>query len=253
MRALLFLALLPELAHAQGYLPASMHPSSISTSEPTWTSTQTDGGAAFVAPEGSKVCHTTDCSVYTTYDGGTLGLVGAEVEAPQGFKLSTTDVQAATLAQPMSFNNLLLTEAAPTGSALMLVGGARFWWTTPAINGNAHCEWDNNIGISCASALQIGAGASFFADSIYSRQGDRSVSIDQAQGLRFAPQSSIGTCDNTTGSGHSREGDVKLLSGAVLSARSRLCLCTSDGGGTPAYAWLNVVTGTVGTSSACNN
>lgn len=39
--------------------------------------------------------------------------------------------------------------------------------------------------------------------------------------------------------------------GGTTGHRTRKCICTSDGAGTPAYAWQNVVSGTVGTSSAC--
>lgn len=172
-------------------------------------------------------------------------------QSGMGGAVTTAAVQEATLGEDMSFSSLLLTEASPTGDALTLVGGARLRLSPD--NGNAYIRWNPDIGVSTPSALEIGAGASFFVDSIYSRQGDRSVSIDQAHGVRLSPQATIGTCDNTTGSGHSREGDVKALSGASLSARTRLCICTSDGGGTPAYAWVNVITGTVGTASACNN
>jgi hypothetical protein len=42
-------------------------------------------------------------------------------------------------------------------------------------------------------------------------------------------------------------------SGASTSHRSRLCLCTSDGAGTPAYAWQNAVSGTVGTDTTCSD
>ena len=40
-------------------------------------------------------------------------------------------------------------------------------------------------------------------------------------------------------------------SGGTTGHRTRRCWCTSDGGGTPAYAWVNAVTGTVGTTTTC--
>lgn len=40
--------------------------------------------------------------------------------------------------------------------------------------------------------------------------------------------------------------------GGSTGARTRYCLCTSDGGGSPAYAWQNLVTGTVGTTTTCS-
>lgn len=57
-----------------------------STEEPTFTSTQTDGGAAFVIPTGGKVCLNGEaCTVYVAYDGGTVGVNGAPLEVPEGF------------------------------------------------------------------------------------------------------------------------------------------------------------------------
>lgn len=40
-------------------------------------------------------------------------------------------------------------------------------------------------------------------------------------------------------------------SGGTTGARSQLCVCTSDGGATPAYAWVNLASGTVGTATTC--
>lgn len=52
----------------------------------TFTSTQTDGGAAFVAPTGQRVClNGSACTQYVQSDGGSIGLVGAEVDVPNGF------------------------------------------------------------------------------------------------------------------------------------------------------------------------
>lgn len=56
------------------------------TSAATFTSTQTDGGASFVAPTAGRVyLDGPTNSVYLTYDGGSIGLVGAEVDVPSGF------------------------------------------------------------------------------------------------------------------------------------------------------------------------
>lgn len=40
--------------------------------------------------------------------------------------------------------------------------------------------------------------------------------------------------------------------GTGTSARTRLCICTSDGAASPAYAWQNIATGTVGNTTDCN-
>lgn len=59
---------------------------SATTSAPTFTSTQTDGGASFVAPTSGRVyLDGPTNSVYLTYDGGNIGLVGAELDVPSGF------------------------------------------------------------------------------------------------------------------------------------------------------------------------
>jgi hypothetical protein len=44
---------------------------------------------------------------------------------------------------------------------------------------------------------------------------------------------------------------VDAASGGTSGARTRRCLCTSDGAGSPAYAWQNLATGTVDTSTTC--
>ena len=38
----------------------------------------------------------------------------------------------------------------------------------------------------------------------------------------------------------SREGNLIRVGGGTTGARTKLCFCTSDGAGTPAYAWVNV-------------
>jgi hypothetical protein len=72
--------------------------SSFSGTAATFTSTQTDGGAAFVAPTSQKVClNGSTCTQYVQSDGGSIGLVGAPVEAPQNAttpRLSITPVSS---------------------------------------------------------------------------------------------------------------------------------------------------------------
>lgn len=40
--------------------------------------------------------------------------------------------------------------------------------------------------------------------------------------------------------------------GGTTGERTRICICTSDGAPSPAYAWINLGSGTVGTTTACN-
>lgn len=51
------------------------------------------------------------------------------------------------------------------------------------------------------------------------------------------------------------EGKIRRDSagGGTTGHRTKICLCTSDGAGTPAYAWQNIISGTVGTTTACND
>lgn len=60
---------------------------------------------------------------------------------------------------------------------------------------------------------------------------------------------SIGTC-NAGAEGVTRRDSA---GGGTTGHRTKLCLCTSDGAGTPAYAWTNLASGTVGTTTACND
>lgn len=56
------------------------------------------------------------------------------------------------------------------------------------------------------------------------------------------------TCSSTT-EGYTRRDSA---AGGTTGARTRLCICTSDGAGTPAYAWVNLGSGTVGTDTTCS-
>ena len=43
-----------------------------------------------------------------------------------------------------------------------------------------------------------------------------------------------------------------IITHQPVGARTRACLCTSDGGSPATYAWQNLATGTVGTSTTCD-
>jgi hypothetical protein len=61
--------------------------------------------------------------------------------------------------------------------------------------------------------------------------------------LRLVPQALL-TCAAGI------EGALATVAGAG-DARTKLCMCTSDGTGTPAFAWQNVVTGALGDTTTC--
>lgn len=240
MRALFFLALLPGLALAQGYLPAAMHPSSISTSEPTWTSTQTDGGAAFVAPTGQRVClNGASCTQYVQSDGGTIGLVGAEVDVPNGFT-DSQKVNPGLMITPLSV-------VAQAGSGQRASGvahnGARVYFGE---SGNLYC-YSDGTGVICLSGWKVPVVET---DSVGAATASRDY-VDVFNPAIF-PVSSLGTCDGQSGVTHIPEGTLKVRSGASLSAQSRICACVSDGGGAPAWTWINLgCPNTAGTNSTC--
>lgn len=58
----------------------------------------------------------------------------------------------------------------------------------------------------------------------------------------------IGTCDSAN-EGRTRRDNT--AGGTSTSARTRACLCTSDGAASPTYAWVNVHSGAVGTTTTC--
>jgi hypothetical protein len=86
--------------------------------------------------------------------------------------------------------------------------------------------------------------AGFFKNTI-----GGAVKVDDAEGMNIAAKA-LGTC------GASREGDIlrdTAAGGSTTGERTRLCMCGSDGAGTPAYAWQNLVSGTTGTTTTCPN
>lgn len=47
------------------------------------------------------------------------------------------------------------------------------------------------------------------------------------------------------------EGYVYRQGGGTSGSRTKLCFCTSDGAGTPVYAWQNVISGAIGNTTTC--
>lgn len=85
------------------------------------------------------------------------------------------------------------------------------------------------------------------------RHGDITVeTIGSVQGYinifspRVFPGSSLSTCTAGT------EGRLGALTGSSLSSQTRMCACVSDGGGTPAFSWVNLgCPNTPGTTTTC--
>jgi hypothetical protein len=68
-------------------------------------------------------------------------------------------------------------------------------------------------------------------------------------GSSWRAAATLQTCAASTEGLISRD----AAAGGTSGSRTRICTCTSDGGGSPAYAWQNIVTGTVGTTTTCPN
>lgn len=62
-----------------------------------------------------------------------------------------------------------------------------------------------------------------------------------------------GTLQTCTSALERTEAWDSTAGGTNTGARSRKCACTSDGAASPAYAWRNAHTGTVGTTTTCPN
>lgn len=188
---------------------------------------------------GARAClNGSACSVYAQYDGGTVGIVGAELEVPLGFS-DSQKVNPDTIITPLS-----VVAQAPSGQAAFKVAhtGARVYFD---VGGNLYCASDG-AQVVCGSAWMI---QTVSVDTIGSFTANRVVDIFNPH---IYPVSSLGTCNGNTGGGNIPEGTVKVQTGASLSAQSRVCACVSDGAGTPAWTWINLgCPNTAGTDTTC--
>lgn len=124
------------------------------------------------------------CSTYLQYDGGTLGLVGAEVDVPNGFT-DSQKVNPDTIITPYS-----VVSQAASGQAAFRVAqtGARYYFD---VAGNVYC-YSNGSKIICTSQLDTPAMQVDTVDS-YTASRNR-VEILYPQPYPFG---SLPTCDST--------------------------------------------------------
>jgi hypothetical protein len=169
--------------------------------------------------------------------GGSSG--GASVDS-----MTPTDVRTVTLGEPFSLRALTLTEADATKPALEILNG-RLYMANRAANPQAYIQYVPEFGWTVGGSNWFNCpGCMIATDSLYSRQMDRPVSIDQAHGLRLAPQASVDACGTTA----APEGTVKTLAATASSAtRTCRCILTQSGGN---YRWLNDDTNTRGTTTS---
>lgn len=199
-------------------------------SAPTFTSTQTDGGAGF--------CFGGSCTVSLASDGGVVTLTGAELYVPAGF----TDSQKVNADVDITPHAVIAQAASGDRAFGPAHDGARIYFGE---SGNVYCY--NSAGeVRCASAWAI---QSLSVDTIGSYTSNRVIDLFNPH---VFPTSTLGTCNGGSGGGNIPEGTIKVQSGSSLSAQSRVCTCVSDGAGSPAYTWVNLgCPNTAGTNSAC--
>lgn len=121
-------------------------------------------------------------------------------------------------------------------------------------------------GSACAPTIRVGGGGNVtikgsgvdyvnafvdfgFNSTIGNSYANKPVWVNDTDGLYLQPYSaaSLPTCG---GSGVP-EGTIRTVL-AASSSRGRVCVCTSDGAGTPAYSWRNLLDpSTAGTSTTC--
>lgn len=201
-------------------------------SSATFTSTQTDGGAAFVAPTGQRVClNGSGCTVYAQYDGGSIGLVGSEVDVPNGFT-DSQKVNADTIITPYS-----VVPQAVSGQAAFRVAqtGARVYFDT---GGNIYC-YSTGAKVVCGSTWDI---PSFETDTIGAMTGGRDrVEIFYPQPY---PLNSLLSCDSA------HKGVIQTLS---TDGETYACNGTTNGRVAKMATWSGSLNFAAVTARTCSS
>lgn len=142
---------------------------------------------------------------------------------------------------------LVLTENNTASDALVILGG-RLRFASTTVSSNAYLYFDSNIGFVLGSQLKVAPGGATFTDYLASSQQDRPISTSQTHGFGIICRAALtGTC----GAGTIIQGTTQCLE-ATATSRTRYCTCTSNGAGSPTYAWaLDWGAGTVGDATTC--
>lgn len=167
-----------------------------------------------------------------------------------------------------SVASLTVTATSSTVGATFSQGASVKYGTTSA--SEVYADEYNNVCVGRPSGGR--ASGNLFAQVVYGYTivGDGSVAargyagfindqtgfaarLSDPDGTAFIPVSAMPT--QACGTAYVPEGTV-LAFAAAASNPTRLCFCTSDGGGTPAYRWQNITpghatAGQYGTSTTC--
>lgn len=203
-----------------------------------------------------------------------LSLVEGQAMAPVGSPSWLGQAYSLTLNAPSGANGITLNSGAAitftssgtartlkwTGTQFQFVGGLSTTGSMSATDYSATvASGANAYGVTTNGArIDFGAGASDYASSdgttVTFAGPVASTNLILSSGV-LAPTVTVSysaisgqTCQA------SREGQIRAdaLSGqSGTSSRTRVCVCTSDGAASPAYAWMNLTSGTVGTTTTC--
>lgn len=162
--------------------------------------------------------------------------------------LSNGGLKAPSLAPKLS--TLSVTSDAGVGGNLSVAGNLEVASAKSlCLNGStcsAFWQFSSNL-LQTNSHVYIGGGGSLnIISSVQNSSAGVPFRVDDAEGLKLTPKT-LPTC--TSALEWTQLPDA--ASGVSTSKRSKMCMCTSDGGGTPAYAWQNLATGTIGTTTTC--
>lgn len=97
-----------------------------------------------------------------------------------------------------------------------------------------------NVASAGVANFNGSTGLATFGYDVLATRGLRTGSQDLTSGTYTCNAGNHGLIIRDTLTGDASDGK-----------RTKLCLCTSDGAASPAYAWQNLATGTVGTTTTC--
>lgn len=185
-----------------------------------------------------------------------VGLVASNVLLPavaraqfvaESSGASAADIIAALVGQDVSVNKMTVTAPAGAVALQMANEGALLCAGAPP---NYCIKKDLSLEmLAIPGSFALGAGANLLADAQYPRQDAIPFEFRGSKGYRHVciAAGSLPTCGSSAA-----PQSTELTICAASSVATRKCICTSDGAGTPAWAWVNTLTGTVGTSTTCS-
>lgn len=112
-----------------------------------------------------------------------------------------------------------------------------------------HCVANADETISCATALRLSSNSALYLNGTtgtrYFWHNATNDALELNGQARLIENAALATCSESLEGTLSRD----VLSGVATGKRTKLCLCTSSGASV--YAWQNVATGTLGTTTTC--